>query len=397
MNRTVELPRVAFPAAAFVAVLAVGGLAWAQDHSETWPYDGPAAQVLGEPDDVELPEPGSFAPGVRLVYFQGTGSPTDTAPFVTLEIVHLDLLHLDPEHCAMRTTTYGVDMATGLVSLREAGGFVAGLGTCGAFWIPTERLLETAQEYDGREEVVLGTYELGGQTFDVVRIGSATGSGDHQTYQASTGILVASSYTSATPAVQTIGPDLALQDVTSITRITHTHLLGMRQIGWYTGEPLPDDVRAANRLFYTCTVRTTTPGAADVEIECEEEALIGERTQSWALARVLHYDLVGIRGRSLPREASTVITAGGPGGLYASPTVLAGLVDEQIIDFDPYTGTRTFVSHVDYDFVTVTEQGEFHRRDMAYDLGSGWLIASTVGLRDGERTATVRALLESVE
>ncbi len=386
-------------------------------------------QVPGRPDAVVLPPAGSFVPGVRVVYYIGAAStmesrgqavedPTceqtkgpdcyyqpetnkwyrvkNVVPLGTLGIMQLDLLHLDANFCVARTTNYGLDPITGLVTYLGSNGFLGRLGACGEYWIPPDRLVQAARQSPGSVEVFLGPYDLGGRTFEAVRLGATSVSGSHQTYQASSGILIVGSDRTTGTAL-TIGPDLFLRTSVISTHLAYTQFLSMREIGGYTGEPLPQHVQAANRLTYSCSTVTSMPGMPDVQAPCLQQALIGERTSHWALVRTVHQDPNSATGRTFPQEGLTVITAGSPGGIFASPSVLAGLQAGQSVDFDPHTGVTTFVSYRDESVVTVVEQGQLHRQELTYDLASGWLVGSVLVRHLSPLTVTVSSRLEAIE
>ena len=291
---------------------------------------------------------------------------------------------------------YGLDPLSGLSSYLGANALIVEDGTCGDWWKPPARLAEIAAANAGSPAVHAGPYELAGMRFDAVRIGATSIDGGHETYDAASGILVVASRISEGQPILTLGPDNVLWNAPGATSRTYTQFLALRP-AVATGEPLPPHVQAATRLTYACTTSTAMTGVPTVTSPCRQTLTVTRRSAHWALLEGVQHDGTEGPGSVLAPRNDDVVTAGGPGGVYASPTVLRALSVGRTLDADPFMNVTTHVDHRDDRFVGVLEQGPLHRKRLTYDLETGWLVHVFLERRLGPATVTVVSELVAIE
>lgn len=287
----------------------------------------------------------------------------------------LDILYLDAQACVMRITSYLLEPSTQKVTTAAMGGEVSTTGgTCFDFWTDPARLRQMQPQATDTYRVFRGPYTVGSVTFEAVAVASSGAGGTSNTaYDSVSGLLVVASSRAQGASVPTITSN-ALVAGAGNTQLTYTQLLAARVVpGMGAVENLPATVLNANLLTYDCSYVTQVAGVGGMETPCSVEVRLGQRTNAWATVHSRQSAPDPVTGANSTVEANNVIVAGGHGGYFAAPSLLAGLRVGSTIDVDPVTGIRTTVAYVDDSVVSILEESNAERKTFVYDRGTGWL------------------------
>jgi len=310
----------------------------------------------------------------------------------------VSILQLDAQTCVARIVNYSPELNTGaMLSAGRQSAVLTG-GSCSDFWVPPAQLAAMAVGTVGEVRVLRGPYVVGGVTFDAVSVTTSSAQAwTSSTYDAATGYLLIASTRSQGAAVPTISNDVITQGAGS-TQLTYSRVVGARQLGWLAAaEPLPAQALGVSRLAYGC-VMTTRMSGVDVatQLPCGLEATVTSRNERYVeLATVLSQS-DGITSVPTTTQGTEVVVAGGSGGLFASPTWLAGLQPGTVLDADPVTGVQTVVASNDGRSVVIREQTAVEVAELTYDVATGWLQRSAVVQQLGQMTFTTEYTLTSI-
>lgn len=310
----------------------------------------------------------------------------------------VDVLYLDAQTCVLRSTLYLLDPTDGRVTTAGGAAEVSTGGACSDYWLDPNRLGQMQEQSTPTMRVLRGPYTLDNVTVQALTIASSTGAGySNSTYDSVTGLLVVSSSRVAGAGVPTITPGNVLTTGAGNSLLTYTQILAARQVpGLGAVEALPQYVLNANRLVYACSTLTVVAGVGGMELPCQLETYIGERTALWAKTTSRLSTPNAIGGVDVT-ESTNVIAGTGHGSFYASPTVLASLRAGTTLDVDPVTGIRTTVAYADDAVVQIVEESNAERKTFVYDRRSGWLLQYVIEQNIVTGSTTVRYDLSRVE
>ncbi|MBX3029733.1 MAG: hypothetical protein KF809_06210 [Chloroflexi bacterium] len=300
-------------------------------------------------------------------------------------LTQLDILYLDTDTCVAMVTQYFPEIESGSLVSGPPVGAVGRGGACSDFWIPPAQLA-AMQTLPGALQVLRGPYTLGTRSFDAVSVSSGTSAGySHSAYEAGTGYLMVASSRTQGSSVPTIENDKVVGG-TGSTLITYAQLLGARAVGWLgVAEPLPQAALAVDHLVYTCSSTTAAPGLMEgaVVLPCSLDARVTARAPLYMELATTIQQSDGVTSVPTTFTGTDIVAAAGPGGLFASPSLLATLTTGTVVDDDPITRVRMAVTATDASTVTISMTTPIETRQLIYERATGWLLRVTTEQRRG--------------
>lgn len=300
-------------------------------------------------------------------------------------LTQVDILYLDAGTCVAALTSYFPEINSGSLISGPPTTVVGHGGACSDFWVPPAQLA-AMQTLPGALQVLRGPYTLGALTFDAVSVSAGTSAGfSHSSYDAETGYLRVASSRSQGSSVPTIDNDSVVAGAGS-TLITYSELLGARATDWLgVVEPLPQQALDVGRLLYACSITTTAPSLMEgaVTLPCSLEATVTSRSATYMELATLIQQSDGVTSVPTTLPGTDVVAAAGPGGWFASPTLLATLTAGMVIDDDPITGVHTAVVADDATTVTIAMTTPVETRQLIYERATGWLSRVTTQQQRG--------------
>jgi len=366
----------------------------------------PDPDLMGQffPELANLPAPDWIKPGTRLTYLsslskldgdgdllehpEGTIINPKTGKRYFLMPIHenaqpvgssafrnIDVAALDGPVAVLDQGAYGYDAINNTLSLSNTIGVATNSGF-NMWWINPAGLAQLVKTGSDNFVALPISYKMDDKTYNAVRVVSVGGSSyTAYTYDAASGVLLR-------------GVEVAQRSGFSIEGGAHfqgkrtlmiSTLKASRQmkLPWLDA-PAPGWVSQLQNFRMEGSAVYVTPGQIQQPGQpLSMRAVVKARGQGW-VRYTSDVSEMGAAGVPMDGTYERVSGNGCIGGLWIPPAALQMLRADQVIDEDPVTGVRTFVSFIGpapdgRQAVMISQSSPKTRIDTAYDMDSGML------------------------
>jgi len=370
------------------------------------PATVPDPDLMGHffPEIAKMPAPAWIKPGTRLTYLSslskldgdgdllehpdGTILNPKTGKRYFLMPIHenmepvgssafrnIDVAALDGNVAVLDQSAYGFDALNNTLSLSNTIGVATNSGF-NMWWINPAALQELVKTGSDNFVVMPTSYKMDGKTFNAIRIIS-TGDASYTayTYDTASGLLLR-----GVEVAQRSGFSLeGGQQFQGKRTLMITTLKASRQmkLPWLDA-PAPPWVNQIQNIRMEGSAVYITPGQMQQPGQpMRARSVIKARGNGW-VRYTTDFSEMGAAGIPMDGTFERVSGTGSLGGLWIAPQALQQLRPEQVIDVDPVTGVRSYVSFVGAapdgrQAVMISQVSSKTRIDCAYDMESGML------------------------
>jgi hypothetical protein len=356
---------------------------WVQPGARVTFYSAAIAVTQSRCQLIEDPA-GPWQDPVTGKHYRSTGDSGDSLSGASGDgVSQVDVVAVEGNDVVLSLTLFGIDRATGTLSVLPGAGTKVPGGAIDGLWIAPPRLAQLQTGSLGGLTVLHGDYPLNGTTYHAVSIVDPTpGACSSQTFDTATGVLLASTTNTAgaTSPVQLPGQD-ATQGASQLTISRFVSIRQMTTPG--IGSDAPAWVAGNSGLSYSGEYRWTNPvdpSSGSLSYPMTAQTTFTASGPAWAT-----YGLrtqVQLPGGGTPGDSSGVSSGTGP--YWWDPVALAGFSAGQVLDTDPVTTMTVSVKGVGQGLagpvVTITSQIPGTTGLATYDVGTGVLVGQAIAV-----------------
>ena len=381
------------------------------------------------PEAKNAPAPKVIKPGTRLVYYGQSASisatRTQVVPIFDEKKKHWVLInsgkkiqeveipnvggmglsvvqvgHVDDKRVTLSARHYLLNPLDKSIIYTNGNGIVTNAGVASDYWINPDVLAKVKEMNRDGVVIMRMKYPLNGKIFNAIRFQTTTKTGyQAYVYDLETGLMIFHGSASKGEGVKTFNLDKTkVVEGGGATTLINGWILEVKDVELpWKDAPSPDWAKQFKQLRYDGAQSSVMPGlpvfSRPAALVIKPKAVGDDWVRFTSDLTVTNQAQFGV---AVPPEMYHSEYAGGNAalfGLWIPPKAIGNLKQGQVLETNDITKTKTLVSEVGQGYVTITEFGQLHRVDHAYDTSTGVLRGLQVSQQMGPGTQMLRVSL----
>jgi hypothetical protein len=286
---------------------------------------------------------------------------------------------IDDNKVVVTTRTFAQTIVGGLggknaMVFQQDAGEVADISNPGEYWMDPKKLAALRTDLDQGVRVSSLTWKNGANAVPAIRIENIQDNYTSRVYDAQSGLVLHVTTITIGAAPTRVGPgDLGKGDTT----YTRSDFVASRDLNIpWAQEPMPDWVQQIQALRYSGQGSLHGPlGNFAPPTILAMELTPASHGKGWVQMNAVTSKQIQGLAPLPPLKGQAACGRAQFGGLWAGPAALAKLQPGQVLDEDPLTKMKTFVSHVINNSVIINSTNDGGQISDEYDKQTGMLIS----------------------